>query len=176
MSVLARAVARIILVATICLFVSAPRVLTQTKTVSLDELTQSSDVIAVGQVKNMTSEWDETGTRIRTKVQVSVDQLVAGTNPGSTLTLYVPGGEVGTVGEFYSHMPVFKREEQVVVFATQDKQHHYRVSAGVQGKFTVQKDQTTGKPIVPGHATLEEFTSMIKTTVIKLQSGDKPAH
>ncbi len=176
MSILARAFARTILIAVFFLALSAPGAFGQAKPVTLEELTRNSEVVAVGQVKNMTSEWDETGTRIRTKVFLSVDQYVVGSGSGNSLTLYVPGGEVGTVGEIYSHMPVFKRDEQVMVFAAQDKMHHYRVSAGEQGKFSIQKDPTTGKLMVPGHASLEEFTNQIKSTAKQLQSGDLPNH
>lgn len=176
MSILVRTTARSILAAGLFLLLSSQNVLSQVRPVSLEDLARNSEVIAIGQVKNMTSEWDETGTKIRTKVLLSVDQFVAGNSSGNTFTLYVPGGEVGTVGEIYSHMPVFKRDEQVMVFAAQDKMHHYRVSAGEQGKFTIQKDPTTGKPMVPGHASLEEFTNQIKNTVKQLQSGDLPNH
>jgi len=171
-----RRMATSLLVAGLCSIILAPQARSQAKAVSLEELTRSSDVVAVRQVKNMTSEWDETGNRIRTKVLLSVDQYVVGTVNGNELTLYVPGGEVGTVGELYSHMPVFKQDEQVMVFAARDQQQHYRVSAGEQGKFTIQKDQATGKPMIPGHASLEEFTNQVKSTAQRLQSGDQPNH
>ncbi len=176
MPISSRIAARAFLVAGLCAIFFAPRSYGQSKPVTLEDLARTSDVVAVGQVSNMASEWDETGTRIRTMVTLSVDQFVVGSGSGNTLTLYVPGGEVGTVGEIYSHMPVFKRDEQVMVFAAQDKLHHYRVSAGDQGKFTIQKDPTTGKAMVPGHASLEEFTNQIKNTVKQLQSGDLPNH
>ena len=161
--------------ACLCLLALSPAALGQQKAVTLEELTKTSDVIAVGQVKNLTSEWDESGSRIRTKVLLSVDQYIAGAGSGTTLTLYVPGGEVDGVGELYTHMPVFKKEEQVMVFAAQDKQHHYRVSAGEQGKITLKKDEA-GRMVVPGHASLEEFTSEVKNAVKRLQPGDIQQH
>jgi len=148
-----------------------PWVFGQKKAVTLEDLTRGSEIVAVGQVRNVTSEWDETHTRIRTKVLLAVDQYVVGSASGNALTLYVPGGEVDGVGELYSHMPVFKNEEQVMVFVAQDKLHHYRVSAGAQGKFTLQKDET-GKLFVPGQAMLEEFTKEVKDTAKRLQTGD----
>jgi hypothetical protein len=153
----------------------APGAFGQQKTVTLEELTKTSEVIAVGQVKNLTSEWDESGSRIRTKVLLSVDEYIEGSGSGNTLTLYVPGGEVDGVGELYTHMPVFKKNEQVMVFAAKDKLHHYRVSAGEQGKFTLKKDEA-GKVVVPGHATLEEFSTEVKNAVKRLQTGDIPQH
>jgi hypothetical protein len=171
MAILVRTSARNILVAGLCSFVLTSWAFSQKKLVTLEDLTRNSEVVAVGQVKNMTSEWDESRTRIRTKVLLSVDQYVVGSNSGSTLTLYVPGGEVDGVGEIYSHMPVFKKEEQVMVFAAQDKLHHFRVAEGEQGKFTLQRDEN-GKVIVPGHATLEEFTKEVKNTAKQLKIGN----
>lgn len=176
MRTLSRSVARILLAMGVLVLLFAPRGFSQLKRVTVEDLTRNSEVVAIGQVKNMTSEWDETGTRIRTKVLLSVAQFVLGSSPENTLTLYVPGGELDGVGEIYSHMPVFKRDEQVVVFAAHDKSNHYRVSAGQLGKFTVEKDNATGKAMVPGHASLEEFTNEIRATVERLRSGELPAH
>ncbi len=175
MPMLSRVAKKIALVSCLCTFFLVPSLHSQTKPVTVEELTQKAEVIAVGQVRDMVSEWDETGTRIRTRVLLSVDQFVKGTGSGNTLTLYVPGGEVGSVGEIYSHMPVFKREEQVIVFANQDKLHHYRVTEGQEGKFTIEKDMRTGISVVPGHATLDVFTSRVKATVQKQQNSPLPS-
>ena len=176
MQFLSRVAAKMFLVAGLCTIFFVPSVFSQSKPVTIEDLARNAEVVAVGQVRDLTSEWDESGTRIRTKVLLSVDQFVKGSGSGNTLTLYVPGGEVGSVGEIYSHMPTFKREEQVVVFAEQDKQHHYRVSGGQQGKLTIEKDQQSGKPMVSGQSTLEEFKNAVKNTVQRQQSGNKPGH
>ncbi len=174
MPMLSRVARRIALASGLCtVFLVAP-LHSQTKPVTVEELTQKAEVVAVGQVRDLVSEWDETGTRIRTRVLLFVDQFVKGSGTGNTLTLYVPGGEVGSVGEIYSHMPVFKREEHVIVFASQDKLHHYRVTAGEEGKFSVEKNQRTGVSFVPGHATLDVFTSRVKATVLKQQTSPMP--
>ncbi len=137
----------------------------QSKIATTDELAKRAEVVAVGKVTGLVSEWNETRTMIRTRVTVTVDQYVKGGVSANTLTIYVPGGEVGGVGEVYSHMPTFSREENVVVFAKKDGQGHYQISGGHQGKYTIQKDEVTGKLIVAGKRTLEEFTATVKNAL-----------
>ncbi len=139
----------------------------QMKMLSTEELTRRADVVAVGQVASLSSEWNETHSAIRTRVVLSVSQYVKGTGEGGSLTVYVPGGEVGTVGEIYSHMPVFHRDEDVVVFAEKDRQNRYRVCAGQQGKFVVKTDAATGVKLVAGRRTLQEFTAEIKRAEVQ---------
>ena len=64
---------------------------------------------------------------IRTRVTLSVDQFVKGGSPQNSLTIYIPGGEIDGVGEVYSHMPTFRQNEDVVVFAEKDRDDRYRV-------------------------------------------------
>jgi hypothetical protein len=142
----------------------------QRKTTTTEQLAQRAEVVAVGRVKNLSPEWNESRTAIRTRVIFAVDEVVKGQAPGSTLTIYVPGGEVNGVGEVYSHMPTFKKEEQAVVFVEKDKDNHFRVSGGQDGKLAVVQDPTTGKPVVAGVKPLAEFTAQVKDIVKGLQS------
>lgn len=137
------------------------RVQSQIKHVSTDELTQKSEVVARGKVREMKSEWDETRSRIRTRVSLSVDEYLKG-GGGGTLEVIIPGGEVDGVGELYSHMARFKQDEDVVVFVEKDKKGRYRVAGGSEGKFSVKKDDATGKPVVAGSRSLDDFRSEIK--------------
>ena len=137
----------------------------QQKIASTDELVKQSEVVAVGTVANLSSEWNESHTMIRTRVTLAVDQYVKGSNSGNTITLMIPGGEIDGVGELYSHMPKFIRQEQVVVFAQKNSEGTYRVAGGREGKFTVQKDAETGRLLVAGQTTLESFTAHLKNVV-----------
>lgn len=102
---------------------------------------------------------------IRTRVTVNVDQYVKGGSAGNALTLYVSGGEVDGVGEVYSDMPRFRAEEEVFVFAKKDARGFYRVAGGDQGKYTILKDEASGRPMVAGRKTLEEFTASVRTAL-----------
>jgi hypothetical protein len=134
---------------------------------STEELAARAEIVAVGQVATLASEWNENRTAIRTRITLSVDQYMKGSGQGASLTLYVPGGEVGTVGEYYSHMPVFRKDENVVVFVRKDRQNHLRVLGGEAGKFTIKKDPASGVPLVAGKRTLQEFTALIKQAMLQ---------
>ena len=141
----------------------------QSKEVALADLSKKADVIAVGRVSRMKAEWTQDRSRIQTTVTVSIDEYVKGSG-GSTLELSVPGGEVGSVGEVYSHMPKFLEGENVVVFAEKDKRGHYRVAGGSDGKYGVKKDEVTGKPVVAGRKPLDDFKTEIRNAA---KSSDK---
>ena len=133
----------------------------QPKRATTEELSQTAEVVAHGRVREMKSEWDETKSRIRTRVTLSVDEYIKG-GGGSSMDIFVPGGEVGGVGEIYSHMPKFSQDEDVVVFAEKDKKGRYRVAGGSDGKYGVKKDEVTGKPVVAGGKKLDDFKAEIK--------------
>lgn len=130
-----------------------------------DELARRADVVIVGHVAALVPQWDESHTRIRTQVTINVSQSVKGTAAGSTLTLIVPGGEVDGVGELYSDTPVFRQDEDVVVFAQRSSQGLYRVAGGLEGKYTIIKDQSSGKQMISERMTLGEFTSQLQQAV-----------
>lgn len=134
----------------------------QVSAMTTAELTRQADVVAVGQVASLASEWNENHSRIRTRVTITVSEFLKGGSAGSTLTLYVPGGEVDGVGELYSDMAVFHRDESVVVFAQRTPQGSYRVAGGSQGKYVVTVDAATGKQIVSNRMTLDDLTARVK--------------
>ncbi len=157
----------------ILLLAAAPftGVFAQVKSVPTDELARRAEVVAVGKVTGVQSEWNADQTMIRTRVTVSVDEFVKGNEPGGTLTLYVPGGEIGTVGEMYSHTPKFKGKEEVVVFAAKNFQGIYNVSGGSEGKFSVRRDETTGNRMVTETMSLEQLKNEVRAASLEYK-GD----
>lgn len=136
----------------------------QTKHLSTDELSKQAEVVAVGKVSGVKSQWDNNKSRIVTQVTMTVGEYLKG-NAGGEMTITSPGGEVDGVGEWYSHSPRFKNAEDVVVFARRDKQGHYRIAGGHEGKFSVKKDAASGKQVVNEHGSLDEFKSQIRKSV-----------
>lgn len=141
----------------------------QAKMVLAGKLAERAEVIAIGKVTRVQSEWNESHTMIRTRVTLAVDQYVKGESAQGSLTLYVPGGEVDGVGEIYSHMPSFKEDESVVVFAEKDTEDRLRVSEGSRGKFTIEKDATSGKAQIAGGISLDQFETQLRLAVQKQQ-------
>lgn len=135
-----------------------------------EDLVKKSDLIVIGKVGRKASEWNEDRSRIQTRVSVTVDQTIKGSPAGSTIVVVVPGGEVGGVGEWYSHTAQFAENEDVVVFAKKDNRGEYRVAGGEHGKVTLEKDNATGNLSVPNVGTLDQFTAHVKN-VVKAQES-----
>jgi len=152
------------------LVVSLPSfTLCQTQTAITEQLAAQAEVIAIGKVASLSSEWNKAHTRIRTRVTLAVSEYVKGASPASSLTIYVPGGEVDGIGEIYSHMPTFHQDENVVVFAAKDRENHLRVSEGAQGKFTIEKNTTTGRAEIAGGISVDQFRTQIRLAIQKQQ-------
>ena len=148
------------------LTVSLPMLLrSQSQTIHTDELVRESDVIVVGSVGALKSEWNADRSRIQTVVTINISETVKGAAQGGTLTVVVPGGEVGDVGEWYSHTPRFQDTEEVVVFAKRDDAGVMRVAGGEHGKFQVTAGKSAGSRVIPNVGTLEEFTGRVKQAV-----------
>lgn len=137
----------------------------QTKLSSTAALAQRAEVVAVGTVTSLVSEWNESHSSIQTRVNVAVSEYLKGNNSSHSLTIVVPGGEIDGVGEVYSHMPKFRTAEEVFVFAKKDTRGLYRVAGGDEGKYTLQRDAVTGKLSVAGDKSLEEFSSTVRTAL-----------
>ena len=152
---------------TLLVFFSIPLAEVQSQVIqsSMEQLAKESDAVVVGKVAGLTAEWNESKTRIQTRVTISVDQNVKGDASVKSMTVIVPGGEVDGVGEVYSHAPRFLSDETVVVFAKKTTSGNYLVSSGNQGKYTILKDEVSSKLSVAGGRTLEEFTATIKSAL-----------
>jgi hypothetical protein len=140
--------------------------LSQSKELTTEALAGQAEVVAVGKVSSLVPQWNEDHSRIFTRVTLSVDQYIKGGSAGQPLTLLVPGGEVDGVGELYSHTAVFQSDESVLVFAQKDREGNYRVSAGQQGKYTVKRDDASGRLMVGGIRTLQEITAVVQKAAI----------
>lgn len=137
-----------------------------------DDMTRQADVVAVGRVVALKSEWNQDRTRIYTKVTLSVNEYLKGDGQGGQLTIMTLGGEVDGIGELYTHTPTFRENEEVIVFARKEGTNRYRVSGGVKGKLLVTKDEATGKEIVANYRTLDDFAGQIRRAVKAHERGE----
>lgn len=137
----------------------------QSAVLTTEELVQRADVVVVGKVTAMSSAWNSDRSRIYTRVTISVSQQIKGETSENSATVSIPGGEVDGIGEFYSHTASFKMDEEVVVFATKDRQGQLQVTGGNEGKTTVTKDETTGLRMVSDREPMGVFTSRLKRVV-----------
>jgi len=125
-----------------------------------------ADVIITGKVSHNKAGWNENKTRIYTKTTVQVKEYIKGQNNGSYMEIMSPGGEVGEVGELYTHMPRFEDNEEVLVFLKQDgKNKQYKVLSGEEGKITVVTDGKTDDQVTRSNMQLQHLISQIKSFV-----------
>lgn len=136
------------IVSTFLLMVTIERASAQSRKLTTQDLTDRAEIVAVGKVIGIRSEWNQERTRIYTKVTIAVDQYVKGERPEKILTVTHLGGEVGEVGELYSGTPKFQMDEEVLIFVEKDRKDNLRITGGAQGKLRIMEDEKTGKKIL----------------------------
>lgn len=126
-------------------------------------LSRGADVIMIGKVTKQNSSWNQDKTRIYTKATLQVDEYLKGSNTGKSVEVIYPGGEVGEIGELYTHMPRFINDEEVLVFLERDKGNSgYKVFNGEDGKFTVINDKKTGEKVTSSYLKVKNLKEQIK--------------
>jgi hypothetical protein len=139
----------------------------QTRELSLEELSEKSEVIVTGKVVDKRSEWNQEKTRIYTHVTVAVDDYHKGEGSEQTVTVVHLGGEVGDVGELYTSVAKFEKDEEVVLFLRKDRRGNLRVTGSDRGKYCIKRDDRTGVKRIEKFGTLDSFKAHIKNIVEK---------
>jgi hypothetical protein len=145
--------------------VFSPNALSQSGKAAVEDLAQRADIVVIGKVTEVKSEWSADRSRIYSNVTVKVDEHIKGEDSPESVIIATPGGEIGGIGEVYSHTARFKADEQVVVFAATDRQGKLSVVGGDEGKLTVTKDELTGMQVVGDREPLQVFTSRLRSVV-----------
>ena len=101
---------------------------------SVEDLARTSDAVVRGRVERQTSRM--VGRRIVTDVEIRVASVWRGTAP-QRVTVTVPGGIVGDLGQRVDGMASFTEGEEVVVFVGHGSDGAWRVNGAAQGKFEV---------------------------------------
>jgi len=131
-------------------------------------LSKGADVIITGKVVIQKSQWNNDKTRISTQSTIAVDEYLKGNQGNKTIVVTTPGGEVGEVGELYTHMPRFENDEDVLVFVKEDKKNkNYKVLNGEEGKMTLYNDKITGEKVTPSNIKMSKLKKEIKNYVEK---------
>ncbi|MEJ2048596.1 MAG: hypothetical protein P8Y60_01900 [Calditrichota bacterium] len=135
----------------------------QSDSAVIKKLSNKADVILTGKVTKKESGWNESKTRIYTKATLQVDEVLKGNNNQNYVEIISPGGEVGDVGELYTHMPRFDKDEEVLVFLKKDhKNGLYKVLNGEAGKITVLEDSKTREKVTRSHVRVKDLKAKIK--------------
>jgi hypothetical protein len=138
----------------------------QEESSKLKRLSKDSDVIITGKVTQKESHWNESKTRIYTRTTVQVEEYLKGANAEYSIEIRYPGGEIGDIGELYSHMPRFEDEEEVLVFLKKDdKIMEYKVLNGEEGKITLLSDANSKNKVTTSNVPLEDLKLQIKSYI-----------
>jgi len=140
--------------------------LSQQLSTEINALTEGADVILIGKVSEQNSSWNEDNTRIYTLATIQVEEYLKGNNNGGPLVVRYLGGEVGDVGELYSHMPRFEDKEEVLVFLKRDEiNDDYKVFNGEDGKISVINDPKTGEKVTTSNVQINSLKAQIKSYI-----------
>ncbi len=138
----------------------------QKSTSAIKYLSQGADVILTGKVLQQNSSWNEDRSKIYTNATIQVEEYLKGsTNEGSIVVTYL-GGEVGDVGELYSHMPKFEDDEEILVFLKRDQRtSNYKVFNGEEGKLSIVYDKKTGEKVTTSNVQINSLKAQIKNSI-----------
>ena len=132
----------------------------------IERLSKDADIILTGKVVHQKSNWNKDHSRIYTDVTVEINECLKG-NANNAIVIKNPGGEVGEVGELYSHMPTFKNDEEVLLFVKKDREKDaFKVLDGAEGKVTLIKDLKTGEMMTSSKEKISSLKKDIKTYLI----------
>ena len=129
-------------------------------------LTQSSEIVLIGKVSSRESFWNEDKSRIFTKVNIEAEEYLKGTS-SPTITITVPGGEIGEVGELYTHLPRFNDQEELLLFAKKNRSNQYIVAGGELGKIRIIRDEISGKKLTASKKSIETLKNEIRLHIQK---------
>ena len=144
----------------------------QSRVLTTQELTDQSDVVAVGTVSAVHSEWNAEKTRIITRVNIRVREFLKGGEPDQSLVVVTPGGEVGDVGEIYSTTVRFNRDEEVVVFARRKSGRDHEIAGGNQGRVPVREDRVTGVKMVQRSTRFDDYCTQVRSAARATRPGE----
>ena len=138
----------------------------QSTSSEVESMSKNADVIITGKVAEQNASWNENKTRIYTQATIQVEEYLKGSNNGNSLVITYPGGEVGEIGEMYSHMPRFEDNEEILVFLKKDKNTtDYKVYNGENGKMSVISDPQTGEKITTSNVKINSLKAQIKSYI-----------
>src|SRR5512142_702760 len=83
--------------------------------VSVEDLARGSDAVIRGRVAKQSSHWSSDHRRILTDVEVETSSVWRGSAP-SRVTVVVPGGVVGDIGQRVDGAPALSDGEDVALF------------------------------------------------------------
>jgi hypothetical protein len=124
------------------------------------ELVATAPVIVHGQVVDVRGGWVDGRRSVETFVTIAVADYLKG-NLGESVTVRVPGGQIGRYRTVFVGAPAFEPGDEVVLFLKRAGQSYLYIIGLSQGAFRVVADAQTGR-------------RMVTTPVVMGTGGDAP--
>ncbi|HSR18927.1 MAG TPA: hypothetical protein VLM39_12615, partial [Ignavibacteriaceae bacterium] len=132
----------------------------------IKKISRDADVILTGKVLRQHCLWNKNKTKIFTNVTVEVEEYLKGSRSDKNILITHPGGEIGEIGEWYSHTPGFKDDEEVLLFLRKDSKNDiYKVVNGEDGKLSLHTDKKTGEKITSSHVAVSVLKKEIENVL-----------
>ena len=107
---------------------------------SLKDMSSIAQIVVEGRVESVQAQWRH--RRIFREVQLVADKVIKGPlKPGQPVTLWVPGGEVGDLGQWVAGSPEFSVGERVLLFLEANETLGYVVVGMSLGKLRTERDK-----------------------------------
>lgn len=106
----------------------------------LPALSRKAEVIVRATVSRVESRWNGDHSRILTQVDLAVAEVLKGPD-SQTVTLILPGGIVGDLGQHVAGVPSFQRGEDVVLFLSPHGGRAFRITGFSQGKYRLERGE-----------------------------------
>ena len=161
-------ISRTLFLITVLLFGTQNLLLAQSIQSDIKNLSQGADMIITGKVVDQKSQWNSDNSRIYTNVTIQVDEYLKGSENQNRIVITHLGGEVGSVGETYSHIPTFIDDENVLLFVKKSaKDESLSVFEGEEGKLTLYQNKNTGEKVTSNNIKASDIKKEIKSFVEK---------
>ena len=161
-------ISRTLFLITVLLFGTQNLILAQSIQSDIKNLSQGADMIITGKVIDQKSQWNSDNSRIYTNVTIQVDEYLKGSDNQNRIVITHLGGEVGDIGETYSHIPTFIDDENVVLFVKKSaKNESLSVFEGEEGKLTLYQNKNTGEKVTSNNIKASDIKKEIKSFVEK---------
>jgi hypothetical protein len=110
-----------------------------TSALSIAELTKRADVIVLGTVTSIASDWNVNRTAIETRIDLKVEEIFKGRVDHGKITFRQLGGVVGEIASSVGEAAPFEKGERVAVFLFKNKRDQLQLVGFFQGKFAVER-------------------------------------
>ena len=110
-----------------------------TSALSIAELTKRSDVIVLGTVTSIASDWNVNRTAIETRIDLIVEEIFKGRADHGRIIFHQLGGVVGEIASSVGEAAPFEEGERVAVFLFKNKRDRLQLVGFFQGKFAIER-------------------------------------